>query len=39
MLGFARRFRPVRLTEDWMAELRPEASDDTAAPSTTDESE
>ncbi len=22
MLGFARRFRPTRLTEDWMAELR-----------------
>jgi len=22
MLGFAKRFRPTRLTEDWMAELR-----------------
>jgi bifunctional DNA-binding transcriptional regulator/antitoxin component of YhaV-PrlF toxin-antitoxin module len=22
MLGFARRFRPTRRTEDWMAELR-----------------
>lgn len=39
MLGFARRFRPVRLTEEWMAELRPDTSVDTVATSTTDENE
>lgn len=39
MLGFARRFRPTRLTEDWMAELRPDTSGDAEGSTTADKEE